>query len=250
MTAASKQGTISPAQKRVLIWSSVSLVLGLGMNIYFYSLEGAKGLYVWNQTGLFRTILLASFIPASIAILSFPLEKLKTKVLSKIMRGISLVLSVLVGLGAIGLTGFFIAKPRMGSLQQVRIALVNPGEGIQRNTRDLLSFSSTPSQQVDKTQTLATSNPDSQAAPLLRMSFSSDPHWGVETANQQARTNVLASIAEHRPDVFFLLGDIVETGSNVSEWNQALVDISSLAPKVPLRPIMGNHDALFGGQYL
>jgi predicted MPP superfamily phosphohydrolase len=250
MTAASKQGTISPAQKRVLIWSSVSLVLGLGMNIYFYSLEGAKGLYVWNQTGLFRTILLASFIPVSVAILSFPLEKLKTKVLSKIMRGISLALSVLVGLGAIGLTGFFIAKPRMGNLQQVRIALVNPGKGIQRNTRDLLSLSSTPSQQVDKTQTLAASNPDSQVAPLLRMSFSSDPHWGVETANQQARTNVLASIAEHRPDVFFLLGDTVETGSNVSEWNQALVDISSLAPKVPLRPLMGNHDALFGGQYL
>lgn len=250
MTAEWKQGKISPAQKRVLIWSLVSLVLGLGMNIYFYSLEGAKGLYVWNQTGLFRSILLASFIPASAAILSFPLEKLKSKALSKIMRGTSLMLSLVVSLGAIGLTSFFIAKPRMGSLQNVRISLVNPGEGIQRNIRDSLSFSSGTSTQFSAVQALSTDVAPVAAAPLLRMSFSSDPHWGVDTANASARTNVLASIAEHRPDVFFLLGDTVETGSNVSEWNQALIDISSLMPKVPLRPIMGNHDALFGGQYL
>ncbi|TXT41717.1 MAG: hypothetical protein FD137_2670, partial [Spirochaetes bacterium] len=88
---------------RVIAWSLVALASGLGMNAYFYSLQGAKGLYFWNQTGLFRTLLAAPLIPLSIALLTFPLEKLGTRIPAKTGRGISLVLSFLVILGSFGL---------------------------------------------------------------------------------------------------------------------------------------------------
>ncbi|SLM17433.1 Metallophosphoesterase (fragment) [uncultured spirochete] len=47
-----------------------------------------------------------------------------------------------------------------------------------------------------------------------------------------------------------MLGDTVETGSRSLMWNLALSDLEALIPDVPLRPLMGNHDAFFGGQYL
>jgi len=47
-----------------------------------------------------------------------------------------------------------------------------------------------------------------------------------------------------------MLGDTVETGSKAMMWNFALSDLEAIIPKVPLRPLMGNHDALLGGQYL
>jgi hypothetical protein len=47
-----------------------------------------------------------------------------------------------------------------------------------------------------------------------------------------------------------MLGDTVETGNSATQWNLALSDLEALIPNVPLRPILGNHDALFGGQYL
>jgi UDP-2,3-diacylglucosamine pyrophosphatase LpxH len=233
---------------RVIAWSLVALASGLGMNAYFYSLQGAKGLYLWNQTGLFRTLLVSALIPLSVALLTFPLEKLGTKIPAKVGRGISLALSFLVVLGSLGLTGFFIAKPRMGELMQVRLNLVDPAQPLVSISGPGSEAAMTDSSSQAEKAPQPGSEPD--AMPRLRLSFSSDPHWGVESANPQARKDILASVAEHKPDLFFMLGDTVETGSNAAEWNQALMDLSAIIPKVPLRPLMGNHDALFGGQYL
>lgn len=238
---------VKKERTRALAWSLAALAAGLGMNVYFYSLQGAKGLYLWNQTGLFRTLILAALIPLSVALLTLPLEKLASRIPAKLGRGLSLVLSFLVILGSLGLTGFFIAKPRMGELMQVRLTLVDPAKPLSPYSGSLPEAAMS-SQATESAS--AEAAPGGAVQPLLRLSFSSDPHWGVETADPQARKDILASVAEHKPDVFFMLGDTVETGSNSSEWNQALMDISAIAPKVPLRPLMGNHDALFGGQYL
>ena len=47
-----------------------------------------------------------------------------------------------------------------------------------------------------------------------------------------------------------MLGDTVETGNAAEMWNAALADLGRYIPQVPLRVLLGNHDALFGGQYL
>jgi len=165
--------------------------------------------------------------PLGLLAISLPLEKLKHKFHSKIMRGFSLIASFLVSLASLGILAFLIATPRMGTMRQSEISLVNPSIRLELPKRA----------------------GESDVA-LLRLSVGSDPHWGTEKTDTSARSNILASVAEHRPDIFFILGDVVETGSSVSSWNAALADLSAIVPKVPLRPLMGNHDALFGGQHL
>ena len=247
MASKLKEIRLNPAQKRALLWGLAALALCLIMNCYHYSLEGAKGLYVWNRTSLFRSLILMGFIPIGVALLSFPLDKLRSKIPARLFRGSAIVLSILVGAASMGILGFLVLGPRSGTLEPAKLVLVDPSKGIGRVLPLPAAFTS-------GVKTVAGSKADTtqpQApAPTLRVSISSDPHWGAGSSDASARSEILASVAEHRPDVFFMLGDTVETGSHSSEWNSALMDLESILPKTPLRPLLGNHDALFGGQYL
>ena len=215
---------IAWARRRALAWALFALVFCAAMNIYHYSLQGARGLYLWDKTWLFRILILMGLLPLGFLALSLPLEKFKAKFPSKLLRGFSLVTSFLVSLASLGILAFLIAAPRMGTMREADLQIIDPSK----------SFIA-----AQGTEGL-----------LLRLSVSSDPHWGTEKSDSNARTNILASVAERRPDAFFVLGDIVETGSTVSQWNAALTDLEAILPKVPLRLVMGNHDALFGGQML
>lgn len=269
MTSTWKEGRLAPQQRRVLIWSLVALAACLAMNAYHYSLEGAKGLYVWNRTWMFRSLILMGFVPGSVALLSFPLEKLKSKRASKICRGAAITLAAAVILLSATLAAYLIAGPRMGSIEPARLTLISPADGIRPLAADAAAPADPAANQpafsaggaqggaAQQANAAASTNAGSSAnaaadpaRPLLRLSFSSDPHWGAETSEIGARADILAGIAEHRPDAFFMLGDTVETGSSSSMWNFALSDLEAIIPKIPLRPLMGNHDALTGGQYL
>lgn len=222
------------------------------MNAYHYSLEGAKGLYLWNRTGMFRMLILMGFIPASVALLSFPLEKLKNKAISRVFRGLAISLSLIVILASLGIFGLLVAGPRLGTLEPARLELISPADGIAPRGAPLAMFQSgvaeaSPPAGASSAAASALVDPK---LPLLQFSFSSDPHWGADTADESARMSILAGVAERRPDAFFMLGDTVETGSSAVQWNFALSDLEAIIPKVPLRPLMGNHDALLGGQYL
>ncbi|MFA5852480.1 MAG: hypothetical protein WC820_07260, partial [Spirochaetales bacterium] len=222
-----KEGRLTPAQKRALIWAIAALAACLGMNAYHYSLEGAKGLYVWNRTGMFRMLILMGFIPASIALLSFPLEKLKGKSAARIFRGLAISLSFIVILASVGIFGLLVAGPRLGTLEPARLELISPADGITPHRAPEAAFQSgEPS--LAQAAVAAAAAPTSPELPLLRFSFSSDPHWGVETADESARTNILAGIAERKPDAFFMLGDTVETGSSATQWNFALSDLEAI----------------------
>ncbi len=248
MTDNLNQGKLTLPQKRVLIYSAISLVACLAMNIYHYSLEGAKGLYLWNRTGMFRTLLLMGCIPGSIALLSFPLEKLKSKKVARYTRGIAIALSILVSLASAGILGLLVVGPRQGTVEPAKLLLIDPSRGLKTAGTEPAAFRS-----GDTAPASAGSVPElnaETASPSLRLSFSSDPHWGADTSNAGARMSILADVAEHGPDAFFMLGDTVETGSSSVQWNFALADLEAVIPKVPLRPLMGNHDALLGGQYL
>jgi hypothetical protein len=86
---------------------------------------------------------------------------------------------------------------------------------------------------------------------VLRISLSSDPHWGADTANAKARSEILRSVAAALPkrDAFFILGDNVETGMVDGYWRAEALELSSLLGDLPARPIMGNHDGTIDGQY-
>jgi len=248
MTDTLNNGKLTLPQKRVLVYSAIALVVCLAMNIYHYSLEGAKGLYLWNRTGMFRALLLMGFIPGSIALLSFPLEKLKSKKVSRYARGTAIALSILVALASAGILALLVVGPRQGTVEPAKLQLIDPSKGLKTAVTDQAAFRS-----ADAAAAPAGSVPAGAAvssSPSLRLSFSSDPHWGTDTSNAGARMSILADVAEHAPDAFFMLGDTVETGSSSVQWNFALADLEAVIPKVPVRPLMGNHDALLGGQYL
>lgn len=265
MNQEGKKPGLVPARRTVFIAALVALALAIIMNAYHYSLEGARGLYVWHPLLVLKILLFIGLVPISIAIVSLPLEKLARKWPMLIMRWISMIASILVGAVSIAILAFLIIVPRIGSLEPARLSLIDPAKGIEAQGPQMtasFSASKTEKSAVQPGGTLQQSQAatqDSNTAtlvrspldmPLLRLSFSSDPHWGAETSNALARTQILESIAKYKPDAFFMLGDTVETGNSAVQWNFALSDLEALIPQVPLRPLLGNHDALFGGQYL
>jgi hypothetical protein len=237
-----------PSRRTVLVSALVALVLSILANGYFYSLEGARGVYVWHPLLALKVLLFMGLGPISLAIVALPLEKLAKKLAMRVMRWLSFVGSILVGLISIAILAFLIVVPRTGSLEPARLNLINPSQGIlAQGARSEAAFSAAESPESQEAAPIALSPLD---RPLLRLAFSSDPHWGADTANATARTQILEEIAARRPDAFFMLGDTVETGNSATQWNLALSDLEALIPAVPLRLLLGNHDALFGGQYL
>ena len=267
------------SRRTVFISALVALALSILLNGYFYSLEGNRGFYIWHPMFLLKFILFMGLGPISIAVLALPLEKLAKKLAMYIVRWLSFLSSIFVGIVSVGILAYVIIVPRLGSLEPARLDLIDPSKGFQPITAQTeASFSAgmtkdgatlapaatsqTSASMSTPTATTATSASAGTAAiasvepispsdrSLLRLSFSSDPHWGADTGNETARIDILKGVAAHKPDAFFMLGDTVDMGNSATQWNFALSDLESLIPDVPLRPIMGNHDAFFGGQYL
>jgi hypothetical protein len=85
----------------------------------------------------------------------------------------------------------------------------------------------------------------------VRLSISSDPHWGADTADAAARSAILRSVAEaaSRRDALFILGDNVERGMDDAPWRDEIADLASGLGGIPVRPILGNHDGVIDGEY-
>jgi tartrate-resistant acid phosphatase type 5 len=85
---------------------------------------------------------------------------------------------------------------------------------------------------------------------VVRLSLSSDPHWGVSTSDAEARRSVLKGVSSASPkkDAFIILGDNVEMGMEDSAWREEAKDISAYLGDVPLRSLLGNHDGLIDGE--
>lgn len=90
---------------------------------------------------------------------------------------------------------------------------------------------------------------DSADGTILNLAFSSDPHWGAETADAGARTKILRQINSRKYDAFFILGDIGEEGDWLNVYEPACADINALCSSVPVRVVMGNHDSLVDAKY-
>lgn len=99
---------------------------------------------------------------------------------------------------------------------------------------------------VDRAAGVATAEPG-----VVRLSLSSDPHWGRAESDAEARAAVIASAASALPrrDAFVLLGDAVEVGSVEAQWAEARRGLAAL-DGLPLLALMGNHDAIVRGEGL
>ncbi len=79
---------------------------------------------------------------------------------------------------------------------------------------------------------------------------SSDPHFGADNVNLTAANKILDQLADpaNGYQSFFMLGDIVEMGNNDAHYKEACDIFSPVTTHIPFRPVLGNHDVLFGGQ--
>lgn len=219
---------LGPTMLSALVASVLSLVL----NLYHFSLQGTGGLYIWHPLLILKVILFMGLVPLATALLYLLFFKRGPGGLRIVLRWFSLLVSALVSLVSVALLAYLIIVPRLGTLEIPALSLIDPAKGLTPAIRSEIEDSGT------------------AAEPLLRLSFASDPHWGAETAHAEARTQILKAIGEHTVDGFFMLGDTVETGNGAASWNEALADLGNYIPQVSLRVLLGNHDALFGGQYL
>ena len=90
----------------------------------------------------------------------------------------------------------------------------------------------------------------SSGKPLVHLAFSSDPHIGNANSRPDITGKILDTVNEGGYDAFFLLGDIADMGVPGSDFKTAAELIAQKLTQVPLITLMGNHDALIGGEYL
>jgi len=85
---------------------------------------------------------------------------------------------------------------------------------------------------------------------VLRLSMSSDPHYGASASNAEASRDILKGVAGSIPkkDAFLILGDNVETGMEDSGWHEEAADLSAILGDMPVLSILGNHDGLMDGE--
>lgn len=84
----------------------------------------------------------------------------------------------------------------------------------------------------------------------LHFAVSSDLHFGADNANRTATYGILENIISHNYDVLFNLGDMVEYGLFDAQYKEAMEFMSPYVTSIPYRPMIGNHDTMFGGKTL
>jgi predicted phosphodiesterase len=82
----------------------------------------------------------------------------------------------------------------------------------------------------------------------IRVAISSDPHFDRDASDHSGTERLLGSVRAAGYDAFFLLGDSVDTGLLASGWNRALPILAAGLGPVPLRALLGNHDAIVNGE--
>lgn len=89
---------------------------------------------------------------------------------------------------------------------------------------------------------------ENKGKPLLRIAISSDPHFGNPKSDGEATARILKTVNDGFYDAFFILGDIAETGAPGHALSRAADALARALPDVPLATVMGNHDAILGGE--
>jgi len=86
----------------------------------------------------------------------------------------------------------------------------------------------------------------------IHFAVGSDSHFGATASRNDLTLKMLQQIADpaHGYQMFFFLGDMVELGFKDSHWQEAIEAFSATTSTIPFRPVIGNHDTLFGGLQL
>ena len=201
-----------------------AVVLSAFFLIRLMRAPGTQGLLAWNPS--YRSVIVAvvalGAVPFLLAVVFELLLRRPGRRGVAVAGWITLCVSALCA--AVGLFGtlYLSLAPKAIGLPPPKLNILDPAHGV-------------PTRVVP------------EGEPYLRLAFSSDGHWGSDRSDPQARARTLRSIDAGGYDAFFLLGDISEMGFPEQGLRQAAEDLERLVPDVPIRPMLGNHDALVNG---
>lgn len=192
--------------------------------IWAFSRAGTLGLYRWGYRAQVLALVALGALPLAFLGARAAVGRATPKA---VLGGLCIAFSAISLIAAIGVAAYVFSQAYGTPADAPRPALIDPAMGIPLRA-------------------------STDGRPTLRVALSSDPHYGREASNAAARKAILRlSQAEHqqgRLDAFFLLGDTVEMGMEADDWEEALSDIRVNAPTLPFLALLGNHDAMIGGQ--
>lgn len=204
--------------------------------LWLLSLQGTLGLIEWMPLYRNRLVgmILAGWIPVMFLVLSFIASRKKRSTLSGISKKLAILFSAFIVIACVGAFTVLhtmmhakVTTPRLATaptvLQQKLISEIHMAENAN-------IFSAT-------------------QKPLLHLAFSSDPHFGSRNSNSEATHSILRAVKAGKYDAIFLLGDFVDQGLPGTGFDKAAHELSEELHEVPISTVMGNHDALVGGEY-
>ncbi len=197
-----------------LCLASVALVAVVWSVLWLYLLPGGRGLWRWGPRGWRVPMALAGLLPPTLAFLALiPLGQ-------AVQRGLSFAGAAL-GLFA-GLSLGFSAWKRHQSIKTFTPPLGPHLLNLQKGL---------------------------QVQGAWRLMFTSDPHFDAPNSDTGASLALLRRATKIPVQALVMLGDFVERG--IAGWSLTLKILrEGLGTQVPLVPLLGNHDALFGGHKL
>ncbi len=215
---------MKPGTKKVSLAMAAAAGLAIAAALaWFFSRQSTIGLFEWHPPWRRNFILIgaAGLLPLLLALAALPRRKDPAWKPGPALAIATMAFSALAILLAGGLFAYVWSSARSVALPIPSLTLVDPAVGV----------------------------PGSGGA--VRISLSSDPHWGVDTSDADARTAIIKGIAAARPrrDALIILGDNVEMGMEDTSWRQETLELSSALGDLPVRSLLGNHDGLIDGQY-
>ncbi len=213
-----------------LFLTGAAIVAFATMVLYMLGLKGTKGFFTWYLPIPLLPVAVLVILPFALALLAGFFRE-QSGIAARILRWIAGIGAVLVLFASCGFSGFLYFTPRSGTIELPKLTLIEPAAGIVPHSASQAGGGGT--------------------SPFLRVSISSDAHWGSPRANATARESILKGITSANParDAFFFLGDGVELGMLTAQTKAEIADLERLIPGVPFRPLIGNHETIAGGEF-
>lgn len=193
--------------------------------IWAFTQAGTSGVYRWGYRTPVLALSAVGLLPLAVLAGVLALQKRGGKA-AAIASGIGIAVSTLSLLVAVGVSLYVFTNAYGAAASAERPAVLDPARGFPLRT-------------------------GADGTPTFRVALSSDPHYGREASDAEARSAILRlSQAEYeagRLDAFFALGDTVEMGMEADDWKEAMESIRRDAPTLPFAALLGNHDGLIGG---
>ncbi len=210
-------------RKAALPWAGAAALAMAACLSFAFTRQGTIGLFQWQADwrGILIGLGVLGLLPLALALAVIRVIRDRARKAGTVLAWIASALGTLALAAALGVLGYITGTSRSFEGPVPPIVLVDPRAGIEPSKGS------------------------------VRLSLGSDAHWDAETANAPARSAILKSVSASVPrrDALFLLGDTVERGMDGAPWHDAIAEMSAVLGDMPIRPIMGNHDAVIDGEY-